>query len=148
MENRVVFAWTSIRFTQFHLFITPRYKFLSAASAPGKLFLAYLSDEEREKALQMIQYKTFNKRTISCEEQMRKEINHIKKVGYAVDLEEEMAGVHCIATPIFNQFGSIAATIWTSGPSGRLEKKKFPEISKELIRTADIISANLGYIHK
>ena len=79
---------------------------------------------------------------------MRKEINHIKKVGYAVDLEEEMAGVHCIATPIFNQFGSIAATIWTSGPSGRLEKKKFPEISKELIRTADIISANLGYIHK
>ncbi|RHU22270.1 MULTISPECIES: IclR family transcriptional regulator [Parabacteroides] len=148
MENRVVLLEQVLGSHNFTFLLRPGTSFFLHASAPGKLFLAYLSDEEREKALQMIQYKTFNKRTISCEEQMRKEINHIKKVGYAVDLEEEMAGVHCIATPIFNQFGSIAATIWTSGPSGRLEKKKFPEISKELIRTADIISANLGYIHK
>ena len=146
MENRVVLLEQVLGSHNFTFLLRPGTSFCLHASAPGKIFLAYLSDEEREKAMHTIQYTVFNKHTIADETQMHKEINRIRKMGYASDLEEEMAGVHCIATPIFNQFGTIAATIWTSGPSGRLDKEKFPETSKELIRTARIISANLGYI--
>lgn len=146
MENRVVLLEQVLGSHNFTFLLRPGTSFCLHASAPGKIFLAYLSDEERENAMQTIQYTIFNKHTIANDVQMRKEIKRIQKVGYAVDLAEEMAGVHCIATPIFNQFGTIAATIWTSGPSGRLDKEKFPETSKELIRTARIISANLGYI--
>lgn len=146
MENRVVLLEQVLGSHNFTFLLRPGTSFCLHASAPGKLFMTYLPEEEREKAIQTIQYKVFNKHTIADEKQLRKEIAYIKKVGYAVDLEEEMAGVHCIATPIFNQFGTIVATIWTSGPSGRLGKDQFPEVSKELIRTAHLISANLGYI--
>lgn len=146
MENRVVLLEQVLGSHNFTFLLRPGTSFCLHASAPGKIFTTYLPEEEREKAIQSIQYTVFNKHTIADEKQLRKEMTHIKKVGYTVDLEEEMAGVHCIATPIFNQFGTIAATIWTSGPSGRLSKDKFPEISKELIRTAHTISANLGYI--
>ena len=94
MENRVVLLEQVLGSHNFTFLLRPGTSFFLHASAPGKLFLAYLSDEEREKAMQTIQYTVFNKRTIANEEQMRKEINHIRKVGYAVDLEEEMAGVH------------------------------------------------------
>ncbi|MFR8358161.1 MAG: IclR family transcriptional regulator C-terminal domain-containing protein [Parabacteroides sp.] len=36
--------------------LRPGTSFCLHASAPGKIFLAYLSDEEREKAMQTIQY--------------------------------------------------------------------------------------------
>lgn len=146
MENRVVLLEQVLGSHNFTFLLRPGTSFCLHASAPGKIFLAYLPDDEREKVMQTIQYTIFNKQTIANETLMRKEIERIRKVGYAVDLEEEMAGVHCIATPIFNQFGNIVATIWTSGPSGRLAKSSFPEISKELIRTSNYISINLGYV--
>ena len=109
---------------------------------------AYQSEEELEKALETIQYTVFNKHTIENEAQLKKELERIRKIGYAVDLEEEMAGVQCIAAPIFNQFNNIVATIWTSGPSGRLTKSIFPVVAKELILTANSISTSLGYTCK
>ena len=110
--------------------------------------LSPMPEEELEKALETIQYTVFNKHTIENEAQLKKELERIRKIGYAVDLEEEMAGVQCIAAPIFNQFNNIVATIWTSGPSGRLTKSIFPVVAKELILTANSISTSLGYTCK
>lgn len=145
MENRIVLLEQVLGSHDFTFMLRPGTSFNLHASAPGKVFLAYLSDEEREQALATIQYTVFNKHTIANEAQLRKELERVRKTGYAVDLEEEMAGVQCIAVPIFNQFNHIVATIWTSGPSGRLSKSIFPAVAKELIQTANYISTSLGH---
>ena len=148
MENRIVLLEQVLGSHNFTFLLRPGTSFCLHASAPGKLTLAYLPEEELEKALETIQYTVFNKHTIENEAQLKKELERIRKIGYAVDLEEEMAGVQCIAAPIFNQFNNIVATIWTSGPSGRLTKSIFPVVAKELILTANSISTSLGYTCK
>lgn len=81
MENRIVLLEQVLGSHNFTFLLRPGTSFCLHASAPGKIFLAYLSDEEREKAMQTIQYTVFNKHTIADETQMRKEINRIRKMG-------------------------------------------------------------------
>ncbi len=146
MDNKVVLLEQVLGSHNFTFLLRPGTDFCLHASAPGKLFLAYLPSKELRQILTQINYTPFNERTITCEEQLQTELTTIRQNGYAVDLEEEMSGVHCIAAPIFNQFGYITATIWTSGPSGRLTQKLFPEIGQKLIDTANKISSNLGFV--
>lgn len=145
MENKVVLLEQVLGSHNFTFLLRPGTSFCLHASAPGKIFLAHLTGEEQEAALQSVCYTAYNAHTITSEKQMLAELEQICQTGYAADCEEEMAGVHCIAAPVFNQFGGVAATIWTSGPSGRLTEAQFPETANELIKTADLISQNLGY---
>lgn len=115
------------------------------STAPGKLFLAHASKEEQSALLNTIEYTRYNENTISSAEDMKIEIAKILELGHAVDLEEETTGVHCVAAPIFNQFGSITAVVWTSGPSGRLTRKEINVVKDDIIRTANQISLNLGF---
>ncbi len=146
MDSRVVLLEQVLGSHNFTFLLRPGTDFCLHASAPGKLFLAYLEPEEQQQVLSRIEYIRFNDRTITCEEQLQEELKIIRRTGYAVDVEEEISGVHCVAAPVFNQFGHIAATIWTSGPSGRLPQRLFPEIGKKLTDTAGKISSNLGFV--
>lgn len=148
MHNRAVLLEQVLGSHNFTFLLRPGTSFNLYASAPGKLFVAYAPEKEQKELIESIEYKVYNKNTIASAEAMRKEIKRIRKVGYAVDLEEEMDGVHCVAAPVFNQFGTIVASIWTSGPSGRLPKTIFPSVAQELIRATNGISFSLGYNSK
>lgn len=145
MNNRVVLLEQVLGSHHFTFLLRPGTSFNLHASAPGKLFVAFAPDNEREELIESIDYEVFNKKTISSPERMRKEIRQVQKQGYAVDLEEEMDGVHCVAAPIFNQFGNVVATLWTSGPSGRLPQRMFPSVAEELKQATADISVSLGY---
>lgn len=145
VDNRVVLLEQVLGSHNFTFLLRPGSTFELLSSAPGKVFLAYLQGNEQEEALRSIEYRVFTERTIRDEAQMRTEIARILESGYAVDVEEEMRGVHCVGAPIFNQFGSVVAALWTSGPSGRLTEEQIPEIASRLLSTARRISMNLGY---
>lgn len=143
--NEVVLLEQVLGSHRFSFILTPGTHFCLHASAPGKVLLAFLEENEREEILKTIVYEVFNMDTIKNEEELRRELQKVKDCGYAVDCAEEMEGVHCVAAPVFNQFGRVVATVWTSGPSGRLTREKFPEVGKEVIKAAQAISANLGF---
>ena len=145
MHNRVVLLEQVLGSHNFTFLLRPGTSFNLHTSAPGKLFLAYATDEEQHRLVHDLNYEVFNANTISSPERMMQEIQEIHQLGYAVDFEEEMDGVHCIGAPIYNQFGNIIAAIWTSGPSGRLTKAKFPEAAHQMIEAANRISVSLGY---
>ncbi len=145
MHNRIVLLEQVLGSHSFTFLLRPGTSFNMHASAPGKLFIAYALPEEQETLLTTLNYEVYNKRTIASAERMRKEVKEVLKSGYAVDLEEEMDGVHCLAAPVFNQFGNIVAALWTSGPSGRLTRKDFPAVATEIIAAANQISTELGY---
>lgn len=146
IDNRVMLLEQVIGSHSFTFFLRSGNTFNLHSSAPGKIFVAYTENKkEKEALLDTIEYKIYNERTISSREGMLQEAHKILSLGYAVDLEEEMDGVHCVSTPVFNQFGMVVAALWTSGPSGRLKEENFPEVAKELQEASALISLKLGY---
>ena len=115
------------------------------ASAPGKVLLAYQKEDAQKELLDTLKYVRFNDNTITDPVRLRKELDQILINGYGVDVEEEIAGVHCIGAPIFNQYGEIAASVWISGPKGRMPINSFSEYSTKVCNCAEAISAKLGY---
>lgn len=146
MNNRVVLLEQVIGSHNFTFLLRSGNNFNLHSSAPGKIFLAYTRNKIlQEQLLDSIDFQVYNERTIASKEAMLREIEEVRSLGYALDQEEEMAGVHCVATPIFNQFGMLIAALWTSGPSGRLRKEDFPEVARKLQEASDLISLKLGY---
>ncbi|MBT3279406.1 MAG: IclR family transcriptional regulator [Phycisphaerales bacterium] len=114
-------------------------------SAHGKVFLAWVPDKEREELLSAIEMTYYNENTITSVEAMRKEIEVIRAQGYAVDHAEELAGVHCLSAPIFNQKGYPVAAITVTGPADRMPAGDLERIGQLVRQRADEVSAKLGY---
>ncbi|MEW6264606.1 MAG: IclR family transcriptional regulator [Thermodesulfobacteriota bacterium] len=114
--------------------------------AVGKVILSSLSDEE---VTQIFQEKGLTKRTkntITDSTVLKEHLLLIRKQGYAVDDEENEAGIRCVAAPVFNEEGKVIAAISISGPAFRVTKKAINEkLKKEVMETALNISRKLGY---
>lgn len=146
MGNEVVLLEQVLGSHSFSFILTPGTRFCLYASAPGKVLLAFQEQKSREEILETLTYEIFNTRTLKNAAELREELRHVRECGFAVDRAEEMEGVHCVAAPIFNQYGRVVAAIWTSGPSGRLTQEMLPTAGHEVVRAAQVISANLGYV--
>lgn len=146
IENRVMLLAHVIGSHSFTFLLRSGNTFNLHSSAPGKVLVAFAKEKEyQDLLLNSIEYTRYNDRTITSREEMLKEIDKIRTEGYAVDAEEEMRGVHCVSTPVFNQFGVVVAALWTSGPSGRLLEENFPATAQKLKEASALISSKLGY---
>ncbi|MFI3295833.1 MAG: IclR family transcriptional regulator [Rikenellaceae bacterium] len=145
MNNRTVLLEQIPGSYSFTFLTRPGTTFVTHASVPGKVFAAFSGDYEREKILDAIDFVKFNENTIVTLEDFERELDQVRQLGYAVDFEEEVKGVNCLGVPIYNQFGNITASLWTSGPSGRLSEQRILEIKDTVIETANKISGTLGY---
>jgi DNA-binding IclR family transcriptional regulator len=114
-------------------------------SAPGKVILAFLPDDEREAIIQRLNLTRFNDRTITTQQLFRDELQRARSAGYAVDRGEEMDGVHCLSAPILDYHGTPVAAVWVTGPSFRLKESQFPSLAEVLIDHARQISSRLGF---
>ena len=68
--------------------------------ASGKLLLALLPADERDALVQTLPLASFNERTITNRALLAKELDRIVATGYAVDNEEYVTGVGCVAVPV------------------------------------------------
>lgn len=145
MNNKAVLLEQIPGSYSFTFLTRPGTTFTTHTSVPGKIFAAFSGEYEREKIIEDIDFIRFNENTITCREDFELELAKVKELGYAKDLEEEVKGVNCIGVPIFNQFGNVTASLWTSGPSGRLTDEVILEIKDRVIDIANKISMTLGY---
>ena len=99
------------------------------ASALGKVLLAF-------KAAQLpsgnLQSKT--NRTITSKAQLTKELEKVRKVGYAILDNELEEGLVAVAAPVFNHNGSVVAAISISGPDARITKDQLIKFGEMIIR--------------
>ena len=92
-----------------------------------------------------MEFTRYNARTITTRDAYLEELEKVRKLGYAMDNEEELNGVICIGAPIFNYTGYPCGAIWISGPKDRLAKEVV-RVSADCIRkVAQTISLELGY---
>ena len=117
-------------------------------TALGKTLLAYLPEEEKRKILEQKGLPRFTENTITDKEEFEKELNRIKKQGFALDRGENEKDVYCIAAPIKNYQGKVIAAISISIPVYRIDITKQNYLKEALIEITKKISKRLGYKEK
>lgn len=129
----------------FRFVLSPGKPFELHCSAPGKAIMAYLPNTVRDRYLALMEFTRYNARTITTREAYLAELENVRKLGYAMDNEEELNGVICVGAPIFNYTGYPCGAIWISGPKDRLSKEVIRTSAKCIKEISDDISAELGY---
>lgn len=115
-------------------------------TALGKAILAF-SDEEVikkcwEKSRPLVK-KTAN--TITSLDELYSELKNIKHQCFAIDEEEWVEGIRCIAAPVLDHTGGPVYAISISGPTIRMTKTTLLEMQKQLTTVTAELSALLGY---
>lgn len=106
----------------------------------GKSILAFLPDEEIRAFWDRCTPVQFTPKTIMSFEQFNREVNDIRKNGYAIDDEEHEVGVCCIAAPILD-FNSVPiAAISLSAPTEHFDRDTICQYAPLLLETAKNIS--------
>ncbi|MFP4444225.1 MAG: IclR family transcriptional regulator [Spirochaetia bacterium] len=114
-------------------------------TAPGKVLVAYLPEDEQDKILDKIDYQIFNERTIKNRAEMEAEISRVLEMGYAIDHGEKVLGVHCIAAPVYDYKRNNIAALWITGPANRMPEGDFVRLGNLVMEYARRISLKMGY---
>lgn len=111
-------------------------------SASGKVYLAFLAEDEREELLQRIKTGTPGV-TDKDLDLFKREFDVVRTDGFGYDNEEIYLGVRCIAAPIFDHAGQIVATLSCSIPSIRMNDQSSQLFFTEVVRAAAQVSRTL-----
>lgn len=118
------------------------------STAIGKVLLSELTEAEVSAILEMRGMEKKTAKTITGAKRYLKELEKVRKFGFAVDDEENSSGVRCVASPIFNAQGKIAAALGTSDTIIRLDETSLPKIVELIKKSAAQISNLIGFDKK
>ncbi|MCB1229314.1 MAG: IclR family transcriptional regulator [Verrucomicrobiae bacterium] len=111
--------------------------------APGKAILAFLPDAERDEWLASVKLKKFTQTTRSTRKSLLADLAEIRERGYATDLAEGLAGIHCVGAPVFNAYEYPVAAVTVMAPVFRLPPEQFSELGERCRVAADQIRERL-----
>ena len=110
----------------------------------GKAQLAYLDESTVRDILSKVNLTSYTENTITDIDHIINDLIKVREAGYAVDKEEHERGVGCIACPVFDHKGVVAA-ISLSGPIDRvLNSQSRDEFVRLVKQTARDISIKMG----
>ena len=109
----------------------------------GKAMLAFLPEVEVEAILDRHPMIKKTPRTITHKKHLLEHLASVRERAVAVDMEENLTGVICVAAPIFDQSGRVIAGISLSGPSSRMEAK-LAQVQEEIRASAITLSQLLS----
>jgi sugar lactone lactonase YvrE/DNA-binding IclR family transcriptional regulator len=113
-------------------------------TAGGKALLAFAQPHEQRAIFDRIVLERFTSSTFAEEDALLADLALTRARGYAVSLEEHVAGVASVAAPIFDHTGRAVAAIGVFGPSSRLSKDRLHVTGRDLMAAARQISGNVG----
>ncbi len=118
----------------------------SYCSSLGKCLLSNYSKEELNGIMKDCSFIKFTNNTIGSMEELHKEINKVRKQGWAMDNEEDEIGHRCIGAPIYDYKGDIIAAISASGPKNLIKDDRIQEVANAVKKAALELSRSMGYI--
>jgi len=109
-------------------------------TSQGKLFLAYMSQEDRDEILARKEWKRYTDHTIMTRKELDVELCNIQKQGYATENSEYKTGLRSIAAPIFDAEGRVRYAIGLICMARQLETAQFEKDIQIVLETAKKIS--------
>ena len=112
------------------------------ATSSGKVFLAWLPDQERE-ALLSGGLEPYTDRTITDRDQLEAELSEIRRIGYGVCVGEFEDFSNGVSAAVLDLRGRpvVIVNIW--GPSQRVTRGRLPSLGRAVLRAAHEISVGL-----
>lgn len=87
----------------------------------------------------------FTKKTICTASELKEELRAIRRRGYAIDDEEGVAGLRCVAAPIFDASGLSVAALSLSAPTHVLPNSSVDTVAGQIREAAMKISVQTGF---
>lgn len=114
-------------------------------TAVGKVLLAYMSTEERERVLPDLSLKRLTPNTIGSLQELKTELDRVRRNGYACDLEEHEMHIRCVAAPIWDHTGSVQSSLSITAPMVRMPVTRLRQLAPLILAAGLQISSELGY---
>lgn len=109
-------------------------------SASGKLFLANMTPVQRQRLLAHAPLEAFTPKTLTDLDALEEEIKQVKRQGYALDNEEFLPGLICVAVLVPSASGRSNLCIAAQAPIMRLSAQKATQLLPALQHAADALS--------
>jgi len=97
-------------------------------TAMGKCILAHLPDSEVDEILSRVNYVQLTPNSPMSTDEVKQQLEIVRRKGYAIDNEEREYGLICVAAPIFDKQDRILAALSISGPAVRIPESRLEEI--------------------
>jgi IclR family acetate operon transcriptional repressor len=114
------------------------------ATATGKAMLAWLPEDHIRRILAADKMRRFTDKTITDFESFIEELRHVRRNGYATDLEEFQPGVICIGAAVRDHSGAVVGAISASMPAMRASEEHIALVRGEIVAATSALSAELG----
>lgn len=116
------------------------------STALGKSILAYLPDSRVEEIVETHGLAAVTPNTVTDREQLSEILDAIRERGYALDDEERLDGLRCVAAPILSNDDRVLGAVSVSGPSHRIRDERFREtLPNRVLETVNVIELNVTY---
>jgi DNA-binding IclR family transcriptional regulator len=112
-------------------------------TALGKALLAFQPDEFVERLVRR-RLRAYTPVTLTDPTALRKELERVRRAGYALDNEEFAAGLRCIASPLRDHTRRVVASLGIAGPGVRFGDERLPRLAALVREAAAGASAALG----
>lgn len=114
------------------------------ATALGKAMLAYMSEEDVLEILRASPLHSYTPNTFTSEEEVLRDLQRTRVRGFALDDEESVEGLRCVAVAIRDHDGVARFALSVSGPKSRMPYQRLEEIGAAMIPGAGEVSRALG----
>ena len=114
-------------------------------TAVGKALAAWLPAQELEGIIGRTVFERMTANTITSRTAFDQELARIRTTGFALDNEEHIKGIRCIATPVRDHSGVVRASLCVVGPKNHLPRRRLAEVRRTLAAVAADLSARLGH---
>lgn len=110
-------------------------------SATGKLFLAQMSPSQRQRLLAHVPLERHTENTLTALDDLEREISRVRRDGYALDVEEFLPGLLCVAVRVPLPRGRSNLGVALQAPIMRLTPERAQECLPALRRAAEALAA-------
>jgi DNA-binding IclR family transcriptional regulator len=114
------------------------------AGATGKAIFAFLESGEQKEIIGDVGLPRFTETTITTAQALRREVQKIRRNGYAESYGESIVGTHGIACPIFSPSGRVMASIGVSVPKLRAEEENRERLISLIVDAGHSITQGLS----
>jgi IclR family transcriptional regulator, acetate operon repressor len=114
------------------------------ASGVGKAVLATYSDEDVNAIIHRQGMPRLTEKSIVRPGELFKQLQAIRRQGYAVDNEEARIGLRCVAAVVYSHCSEPLAAISVSGMTSRLTDDRLPALGRTVHEVAAELTLALG----
>lgn len=115
------------------------------AGVTGKVFLSRQPEQNLKVLLKENKLPRFTDNSITKVNDYLKELEKVRKQGYATEFEEYLRGVNAIGIPLIDPWGRLAGAIWMVGFSHSFTGEKLEQAIQSSLKAAEQIKLELGH---